>query len=380
MISLKDSFKLIGISIVCFCAVFVCTFFLNYYMDVLPLKDSVSEELMPLYTAQLATSKMTCGITGGFLSVIAMIMLLFYIKLYIDNHRKTIGIFKAMGYSNYRIAKSFLLFGWSVFIGCGLGFAVGWACMPWIYKSLTIEGLPVIHASFHVLLLICLVLIPTILFTLMAFLYACYFLRTSAISLMKGEQKMAKKIKPSYKDRNRSFLKEMRISTMKSKKMLVFFVAFSCFCFSAMVQMGLSMENLTTTTMGFMILAIGLVLAFVSMLMAMTSLVKHNTKNIAVMKAMGFSKKDCFVSIFSGYIPFAIVGFIVGTGYQYGLLYFMVNFIFKDVENVPEYHFNVSVFFITLLLFLVCYASVFAVYLHKVNKVSMKEIMLENGY
>ena len=81
MVSFKDGLKFIGISIVCFCAVFVCTFFLNYYIDILPLKDEVSAELMPLYTAQLATAKMTCGITGGFLSVIAIIMLFFYIKL-----------------------------------------------------------------------------------------------------------------------------------------------------------------------------------------------------------------------------------------------------------------------------------------------------------
>lgn len=148
IVSLKDSLKLIGISIVCFCAVFVCTFFLNYYIDVLPLKDDVLPELMQLYTAQLATAKMTCGITGGFLSVIAVIMLLFYINLYIDQHRKTIGILKAMGYSNLKIAKSFLLFGLSVFLGCGSGFAIGWAFMPNIYKSLTIDGLPVVSPSF----------------------------------------------------------------------------------------------------------------------------------------------------------------------------------------------------------------------------------------
>ncbi len=377
IISLKDSLKLFGISIVCFCAVFVCTFFLNYYMDVLPLRESVSAEIMPLYNAQLATAKMTCVITGGFLSVIAIIMLLFYIKLYIDNHRKAIGIFKAMGYSNFKIAKSFLLFGLSAFIGCGSGFAVGWAFMPLIYKSLTIEGLPVINASFHVSLLFYLVVISTIIFTLIAFLYATFSLKTPVLTLMKGEQTKTKKVKASHKDINRPFLKEMCVSTLKSKKMLAFFVAFSCFCFSAMVQMGLSMEDLTTTTMGGMILVIGLVLAFVSMLMAMTSLVKNNTKNIAVMKAMGFSKKECFTSIFLGYIPFALLGFAVGTIYQYGLLYFMVNLIFKDVASVPEYDFNVPVFFITLFVFVVCYAIVFAVYLHKANKVSVKEIMLE---
>ncbi len=378
IISFKDSLKLIGISIVCFCAVFVCTFFLNYYIDILPLKDSVSAELMPLYTAQLATAKMTCGITGGFLSVIAIIMLFFYIKLYIDNHHKAIGTFKAMGYSNFKIAKSFIIFGLSVFIGCALGFATSWAFMPLIYENLTIEGLPIINASYHISLLICLVFVPTIIFTLISFLYAFISLRKPALNLIKGETSKDKTYKISHKYKDRPFLREMQISTIKSKKMLTFFVAFSCFCFSAMVQMGLSMEDLVSGTMGMLILAIGLVLAFVSMLMAMTSLVKSNAKNIAVMKAMGFSKKECFISIFLGYIPFAILGFAIGTAYQFGLLYLMVNLIFKDVGEVPEYNFNVPVFFITLLAFVVCYAVVFAVYLHKANKTSVKEIMLES--
>ena len=280
IVSFKDGLKFIGISIVCFCAVFVCTFFLNYYIDILPLKDEVSAELMPLYKAQLATAKMTCGITGGFLSVIAIIMLFFYIKLYIDDHHKAIGTFKAMGYSNFKIAKSFIVFGFSVFVGCGLGFIFGWICMPYIYKSLTIDGLPVITASFHIGLLICLVFVPTIVFTLISFLYTAVFLHRPALELVKGEYIKVRKIKSP--DKLKEFLKVMSLSTLKSKKMLVFFVAFSCFCFSAMVQMGMSMEDLVSGTMGMMILVIGLVLAAVSMFMAMTSLVKSNAKNIAV--------------------------------------------------------------------------------------------------
>lgn len=378
IISIKDSFKLIGISIVCFCAVFVCTFFLNYYIDILPLKSSVSDEVMPLYKAQLATAKMTCGITGGFLSIIAIIMLLFYIKLYIDNHRKAIGVFKAMGYSNFKIAKSFLVFGISVFIGCGMGFAIGWAFMPLIYKTLTINGLPTIQPNFHISLLILLVFAPTIVFTLISFLYAAISLNTPVMSLIKGENIKDKKVKVSSKTKDRPFLKEMRISTLKSKKILVFFIAFSSFCFSAMVQMGLSMENLVTGTMGLMILAIGLVLAFVSMMMSMTSLIKNNAKNIAVMKALGYSKKDSFKSIFLGYIPFAILGFLIGTIYQFGLLSLIINLVFKDVGEVPEYNFNIPIFFITLLLFIVSYATIFAIYLHKTNKITIKEIILES--
>lgn len=377
IISLKDSVKLVGISIVCFCAVFVCTFFLNYYLDVIPMEKDVSAELLPLYNAQLATAKFTCALTGGFLSAIAVVMLIFYIKLFVDNNAATIGIFKAMGFSNAKIAQSFLLFGISAFVGCAAGFALGWAFMPAIYRSLTIDGLPTVSPTFHAGLLVLLTIAPPLLFAAISFAYAWVSLRKPVLTLLKGQQTGKEKPKAPQKDKNRPFLKEMRLSVLKSKKMLAFFVAFSCFCFSAMVQMGLSMEDLVTGTMGVMILLIGLVLAFVSMMMSMTSLVQNNKKSIAVLKAMGFSQKERFAAVFSGYLPFAALGFFVGTAYQYGLLCFMINVVFKDVGNVPEYQFSLPVFFVTLALFVVCYAATFAIYLVKVNKVSVKEIMLE---
>lgn len=375
IISIKDSLKLIAVAVVCFCAVFVCTFFLNYYIDVVPLRDEISEELLPLYNAQLAMARMTCAITGGFLSVIAVIMLIFYIRLYVDDHRKTFGTFKAMGYSDFAIAKSFILFGISVFAGCALGFAAGWAFMSVIYGGLTLDGMPEVTASFHVVLLVCLVIVPTVVFTAVAYLYAARALRRPALQLLRGETEKIKKVKPSKKDR--PFLKEMCLSTLRSKKMLVFFAAFSCFCFSAMVQMGLSMENLVEGTMGLMILAIGLVLAVVSMLMSMTSLVKSNARNVALMKAMGFTKKECFIAVFAGFIPFALLGFAIGTAYQFGLLSLMINLIFKDVGEVPEYGFDVPVFFITLALFIVCYGATFAFYLYKSNKPTIKDTFTE---
>lgn len=372
IISFKDCAKLIGVSIVCFCAVFVCTFFLNYYIDILPLKDTLNEEIIPLYTAQLATAKMTCAITGGFLSVIAAIMIVFYVKLYIDNHRTAIGTFKAMGYSNFSIAKSFLPFGISALFGCATGFGIGWACMNTIYDDLTIDGLPWVTPSFHIGLLFCLVIVPTAVFTLIAYIYAALVLRRPTLELIKGEKEKPEKTKLPRKEKCRHVLTEICFSTLKAEKPLVFFTAFSCFCFSSMVQMGLCMEDLVEGTMGLLILVIGIVLSAVSMVMAMTSLIKNNAKGTAIMKAMGFSKKERFAAIFSGFIPFAVLGFGVGTAYQYGLLYFMVNLIFKDIGEVPEYRFNLPLFFITLAAFIVCYGAVFALYLYKSNRSTIK--------
>ena len=37
VISLKDSLKLIGVSVLCVCAVFLCKFLLSFYIDIFAL-------------------------------------------------------------------------------------------------------------------------------------------------------------------------------------------------------------------------------------------------------------------------------------------------------------------------------------------------------
>lgn len=380
IISLKDGIRLVGISIVCFCAVFVCTFFLNFYMDVQSVKEFVTAETQPLYDAQVAMAQFVCGISGGFLAVIALVMLVFYIKLYIDEHSRGLGILKAMGYSNGEIALRFWVFGLSVFVGVALGFGLGFAVMPSVYAQLTIQGLPEVAIKFNPVLLLLLIL-PPVFFSIVSCGYAYVKLCQPVSDMLRGGK--ARKIKKSdlkpAKDANdKSFLWEMCFKTLGGKKLLAFFVAFACFCFSAMVQMGFSMKDLSSMTMGGIILGIGLVLAVTSLLMAITSLINGNKKNISIMKAFGYSMRECVLSVLGGYVPVAILGFAVGTVYQYGLLSFMVKIVFKDVGEVPDYSFDFGLFFITLAAFIVCYTLFMAVYSVKISKISVKEVMLEN--
>ncbi len=377
IISLKSAFKLVGISIVCFCAVFVCTFFLNFYLDVLPLRDEIAEPMLPLYEAQLATAEMCCSVTGGVLALIALIMIVFYVKIYVHEHSKELGTLKALGYSANRLALHFLIFGLSAFIGCTTGYGLGHIMMPSIYDWLRIDGLSV-EIHYHTLLLFALVIAPTVLFSLTAYICAYVQLKKPALVIIKGENKQRNKSKHTAQQQNGSFLKNISIKTVTNNKLLTFFTAFSCFCFSAMVQMGASMQSLVDGTMGWMILAIGLVLAITSIFMALTSLIKKTSKSIAMMKTFGYPLTQCVLSVFVGFVPFALIGFAIGTVYQYGLLTLMVNVIFKDVGEVPDYSFNVGAMLITLVAFVVCYTAITAFYVAKINKVSVKEIMLEN--
>lgn len=377
IIGVKDSLKLVGITVVSFCAVFVCTFFLNFYIDAKNLNVAAfPPEIVALYDAQLATAKLTSLISGGFLGVIAVVMLAFYIKLYIDGHLRQIAVLKALGVKDVKIAASFAVFGLSVLIGTATGFGAGFLIMPTVYNGMSIVELPEIAVNFHPVLLT-LVIAPPAAAAVLAFSCAYLRLRRPVSELMRGKSESSAKPK-TVKPNDNGFLKETCIRTLSDKKSLAFFVAFACFCFSAMVQMAASMLDLSSATMGGIILAIGVVLAVTTLIMATTTLVNNNAQNIAVMKAFGYSLKECSLSLLGGYRIFAAIGFAVGTVYQFGLLKLMVNIVFKDVGSVPEYNFDVPVFFITLAVFVVFYEAVMLAYTYKINKIPIKTVMLEN--
>ena len=78
---------------------------------------------------------------------------------------------------------------------------------------------------------------------------------------------------------------------------------------------------------------------------------------------------------FQGLMPF--IGFILGTIYQYVLLKIMIEVVFKDIE-VPAYTFNYKLFFITLGIFIVIYELLIEFYTRRLNKIPIKEIMIDS--
>ena len=85
IICLKDIVKLFSISIVACCAVFVCTMFLSYNIDLATVDGStLSAAGKAIYDAQLSMGKITVAVTGGCLGITSAILLIFYIKNYID--------------------------------------------------------------------------------------------------------------------------------------------------------------------------------------------------------------------------------------------------------------------------------------------------------
>ncbi len=381
VVGIKDAAKLLGISIISCCAVLVCTMFLNYYMDIVSIKEQITmPQVMVFYEAQVSTAKVVCMVSGGCLLMTSVIMLIFYIKHYIDTHKKELGILKALGYSPLRIAKSFYVFGSSIFIGTITGFCSAFLIMPTFYNVQNKDKiLPEITVQFHPVLLVYMVAAPTAAFSLLAVFYAFRRMKNPVLVLLRDNVQTSSKPRkrPAEEKDTGSFTDDLRKSTLKSKKTLAFFIVFASLCFSCMTQMSASMKDLSSFMMGVMIMLIGLVLSFTTLFLAITTVINGNTKTIAMMRVFGYSQKECCRALLGGYRPLSYIGFAIGTVYQYALLRIMVDIVFKDFEGIPEYKFDFLVMFLSLATFILIYETVMHIYSGKIKDISIKEIMLE---
>ncbi len=379
VVGIKDVAKLMGISIISCCAVLVCALFLNYYIDILQIEDLLSsEQAVIYYHAQVSTAKVVCLVSGGCLLLTSVVMLFFYVKHYIDTHKKELGILKALGYSNLKIAGNFWVFGTGVFLGTTVGFLGAFLLMPEFYERQNEVGiLPKIAISFHPSLLLYLVILPTIAFAILAVFYASLKLKRPVLALLKNEFQSFSKVKRFREGKDCPFLEDLRKHALRTKKTLAFFIVFASFCFSAMMQMSASMDELASEMMAAMMLLIGMVLAFTTLLLAITTVIKGNTKTIAMMRVFGYSQKECCRALLGGYRPLSYIGFVLGTVYQYVLLRIMVDIVFKDMEGMPAYEFDFPMMLRTLVFFLVVYELVMYCYAEQIKKISVKEIMLE---
>ncbi|MDE6733639.1 MAG: ABC transporter permease [Oscillospiraceae bacterium] len=376
VIGIKDVFKLIGMIIISACAVFVCTLFLNYNIDLRGIESEISAQSRALFDALVTMGKVISAVSGGCLLLTSVVMLCFYIKHYIDQHRQELGILKALGYSKFRIARGFWVFGLSVLIGTAIGFAGAHCLMPKFYSVQNEDGLlPAFDPRFHTELLLFLVILPTAAFALMSVGYGLIKLKTPVLELLKG--KSTANVKHVRGGEKPTFLREMKSATVRSRKSLVFFIGFASFCYSAMVQMSLCIDKLASEMMALMTLMIGIILAFVTLFIAAATIVRSNAKSVSIMRVFGYSGKECSSAVLNGYRPAAVIGFAVGSAYQYLLLKIAVDVMFKDVENVPEFDFNFRALIVAAVSFVIVYEAVIFFCSRRLGKLSLKQIMLD---
>ncbi len=381
MFSIKDLYRLVVVSVISFCAVFVTNLFLNFYLDI-SLLDQTNwlPEIQAAYDAQVAISWLIASISGAVLSLTSMLLLFFYIRQFIDQHKPELGILKAMGYKNWEIARKFWIFSLPVGLGTGAGYLSSFAMMPHFYHLRNQSGvLPEITIMQHWSLFLFLVVLPTLAFAALAVLYASYCLRLPALDLLKRvspsrKSQKRKTVKQIGKDR--PFLKDLSASLLWSRKLLIFFVIFGSMCFSAMIQLSFGMKELTDETIQIMMMSIGTVLSVAILYLSLGVLLQENQETLAIMKVFGYSKKDCHKSLFAPYRFLAFLGFVLGTGYQYGIMQLLLRLMEKSIAQKVDYNFDFGVCLMTLLVFVLVYEGFIYLSSRKIDQLTIKQVML----
>lgn len=369
IISLKDGLKFISVAVVAFCAVLVCSLFVNYAIDLSALDQTgFSPAQISMYKGQMTSSKVVCGASGGSLTLMAVVTLLFYVKRYIDTHARELGILKALGWSDFKIARSFAVFGLCVFVGCALGYGASWTLMPGLYRQNASEMFPEVVMRFHIVVPLTMVILPAILFSFIACLNAYLTLRAPVMQIMRGKVREIR-FKEGKAEREKSFKVALALSVLKSKKTLAFFIFFGAWCF-AVIQMSLQMIDLASEMMAIMMFTIVVVLGCLCLFLAMSSCMRDNEQTVALMRAFGYKKRERFLSVTAIYAPFALVGFAFGTVYQFAILKIMVDLVFSEFDAV--YEFDVAACFITFAAFVVFYVAVTAALFMVTDKKKLK--------
>ena len=376
IISIKDSLKLFGISVMAACAVTVCSLFLHYALDIQTIAGLICDPLaQALYDAQVMTAEVICGVTGGCLALTSAVMLVFYVRHYLDSHTRELGLLKALGYGELRISAEFSLFGASVLVGCGAGYLISRLLMPTFYRELAYEFLPEFSPHPRGWLFVLLVLVPALVYALLAVCSSLRHLRRPCAALLRGEARQT--VKPvAVRDRD-SFLAEMRSAVLKRSKTMVFLVGFSAFCFSDILGMIPSMNELAGEMFGLMLLVIGSLLALTTLYIGVTSVIRANRPYVTMMRIFGYDSGECRRAVLDGYRPAALIGFAAGAVYQYLLLKVMLEVVFAGVDGVPVYRFDFQACLITLGLFLVLYEGSMFICGHDMKRISLSQIMGE---
>ena len=381
MFSIKDLYRLVVVSVISFCAVFVSNLFLNFYLDICLLdQTNWLPEIQAAYDAQVAISWLIASVSGAVLSLTSMLLLFFYIRQFIDQHKPELGILKAMGYKNWEISRKFWIFSLPVGLGTGVGYFSSFAMMPHFYQLRNQSGvLPEITIRQHWSLFLFLVVLPTLAFSGLAILYATYCLRLPALDLLKrvsSSQKSPKRKATKKIRKDRPFLKDFSASLLWSRKLLIFFVIFGSMCFSAMIQLSYGMKELTDETIQIMMMSIGTVLSVAILYLSLGVLLQENQETLAIMKVFGYSKNECHKSLFAPYRFLAFLGFVLGTGYQYGIMQLLLRLMEKSIAQKVEYDFDFGVCLMTLLVFVLVYEGFIYLSSRKIDQLTIKQVML----
>lgn len=378
IIQLKQLKQLSVVAVICACASFVATLFLNFWLDLRLLDfDQLSLLGQAYYRVQEKISQVVAGVSGLVLVATALAMVLFYIHQFIEDHQTDLGILKAMGYARGQLARQFWIFGLYGLLGTLLGGLVAYAFLPHFYTTRNSAGLLTgLSLHLHWGLVLTMVLLTSLLLTAMAVGYAYHVLARPSLVLLKGSQTLRPPRKKGPQGGRENFLSDLRASLFWRHKFLIFLVAFAAFCFAAMLQLALSLQDMMDVALQAMMIGIGLILSLSIFYLALLTLLSRHKDSVAILKAMGYSQRDCLSVTLCPYYGVVMLGFLLGSAYQFGIMRLIIWLVVGQGSQMVDSSFKWVNFVLAGFLLVLVYTGFNVYFSRRLAQVPIKTILL----
>lgn len=378
IIQLKQLKQLSVVAVICACASFVATLFLNFWLDLRLLDfDQLSLLGQAYYRVQEKISQVVAGVSGLVLVATALAMVLFYIHQFIEDHQTDLGILKAMGYARGQLARQFWIFGLYGLLGTLLGGLTAYTFLPHFYTTRNSAGLLTgLSLHLHWGLVLTMVLLTSLLLTAMAVGYAYHVLARPSLVLLKGSQTLRPPRKKGPQGGRENFLSDLRASLFWRHKFLIFLVGFAAFCIAAMLQLALSLQDMMDVALQVMMIGIGLILSLSIFYLALLTLLSRHKDSVAILKAMGYSQRDCLSVTLHPYYGVVMLGFLLGSVYQFGIMRLILWLVVGQGSQMVDSGFNWVNFVLAGFLLVIVYTGFNVYFSRRLAQVPIKAILL----
>ena len=378
IIQLKQLKQLSVVAVICACASFVATLFLNFWLDLRLLDfDQLSLLGQAYYRVQEKISQVVAGVSGLVLVVTALAMVLFYIHQFIEDQQTDLGILKAVGYARGQLARQFWIFGLYGLLGTLLGGLTAYTFLPHFYTTRNSAGLLTgLSLHLHWGLVLTMVLLTSLLLTAMAVGYAYHVLARPSLVLLKGRQTLRPPRKKGQQGGRENFLSDLRASLFWRHKFLIFLVGFAAFCFAAMLQLALGLQDMMDVALQVMMIGIGLILSLSIFYLALLTLLSRHKDSVAILKAMGYSQRDCLSVTLHPYYGVVMLGFLLGSAYQFGIMRLILWLVVGQGSQMVDSGFNWVNFVLAGFLLVIVYIGFNVYFSRRLAQVPIKAILL----
>lgn len=213
------------------------------------LESTENPQILSAVNSQKTMNQIIMGFSMGILGSVTVLLLLITISGQIREEYKNLGVLKALGYTGFEVSRKYLFYFFIVGIPAVAGYAAGHRLADLFYELVFgTFSVPYVRRGIVPENLLVLAVIPTLIFTATAFLWAMIKVRRPALVMIYNETSAAanrivvwlnKKIQFS------DYLKGVRTTLLFSKTAVLAFVLFGGFALGVQIQFAYTTYHMT---------------------------------------------------------------------------------------------------------------------------------------